>query len=375
MVHQRPSDERVAQAKLELQRTHGLTDFELIGKGNYGYVYKARMRNGEKVVVKMAYDSHEDFERRTRVIERLLVASEHSVDDRQYYTTNGIEYSAKVPGEDDGRPLVFCFMEALEGKDMLQHLEAHGRGMEFGELMKLIYRLAAAVHAFSSASIMLSDMKLENVFVHGARPDMFVTMIDYIESPTGCAVDRPCTDRVPRTKTYYELDRAKDETLASDVWRLALLVLDMLHVVVEAKGGSGARNFPAELIADGVDDGAARRDDAQRDALADTLRGCREVFGDVYDAELRTLRDVLALMLQADVRRRVDIAEVHKRLRKLFARAPTLHYDRRIARAVRALLAQTRRTSARASRRTPRKTHTQKQKQKGRTGSSRRRKS
>lgn len=272
-THQsRPSAQ---QRRLALQalREVGFTDFTTDPmRGTYGYVYFASFNpaaHGQatgathepsRVAVKVLLEHKNKFLRENGAAVRKLLNAElrrlehtrSAVSARR--TRNTTRAASRLRSADRRQFFVDDYIFTLPSTPgILYQMMERVPGMELGKYMKLLYRararkrkttdpevsatfpafhrlacsLVEAVHFFHQSKVVFDDMKLENVLVDPDHPN--VVFIDYNDSNIHCTRfkcgKRSDDNRVIRT--YQDLYNRTHST-AEGVWRLGLLLLDML---------------------------------------------------------------------------------------------------------------------------------------------------
>lgn len=271
----RPSPRQREHAKRELTKRFGLQPLRFIEKGGYGYVYKVPYK-GTTLVVKILLNDHRraDRDRSRHVslpkrIDRIRTCLLRALDkrnrnkrtararqdrsERQFYTED-----LAFPSRDGA--LMFHIMEYIPGWDMHRFFDKNGKVtaqkcalnpkrykvrsiITFPKLMRIWCRLMHAVDFFHDAGIAFNDLKPENTIVHSKKYN--VTLIDYIDSCTGCTHLKCAFDNPDLVRTFSD-KFADTPSLAEDVWRLALTMLDSASLLFP----DDIYDFPAERLKD-----------------------------------------------------------------------------------------------------------------------------
>ena len=271
----RPSPQQREHAKRELTKRFGLQPFRFIEKGGYGYVYKVPYKGTTLVVKIMLNDSQRADRDRNRHVslpkridrvrtcllraldkrnrKKRTARARHDRSERQFYTED-LAFPSR-----DGK-LMFHIMEYIPGWDMHRFFEKNGKVtaqkcalnpmrykarsiITFPKLMRIWCRLMHALHFFHDAGIAFNDLKAENTMVHSKKYN--VTLIDYIDSCTGCTHLKCAFDNPDLVRTFND-KFADTPSLAEDVWRLALTMLDTASLLFP----DDIHDFPAERLKD-----------------------------------------------------------------------------------------------------------------------------
>ena len=143
--------------------------------------------------------------------------------EQQFYTEDHAFRSKSHP------ELMYHIMEYLPGEDMQKYFAKYNEGkikLSFKELMRIFCSLIHCLRFFHESGIVFNDLKLENIIVNPEYKR--ASLIDYIESSTGCTRLK-CTDNSGVFKTIINPEN-NTPSLMDDVWRLALTILDAIHM-------------------------------------------------------------------------------------------------------------------------------------------------
>ena len=97
---------------------------------------------------------------------------------------------------------------------------------------------------FHEAGMIFDDLKLENVLVDPKYKR--VVIIDYIDSSTGCSKLKCQSDEDSHIVNTFVERHADTPSIAEDIWRIALTILDTIHLLTTGS----MSNMPANDIQD-----------------------------------------------------------------------------------------------------------------------------
>jgi len=230
----RPTPELVSLAEKEVTESYQVTNLERIGLGAYGYVYKGKYK-GVDVVVKISSfaNTKSILKQGPKIREILLqhlheknatksnVANQQRENEQQFFTEDHVFHSKRHKG------IIYHIMEYLSSRDMQMYLEDTATVLSFKELMKIFCSMLQAMQFFHESKLIFNDLKLENVLVDPKH--MRVVLIDYIDSCTECT-QLECTDANGIIVKTFGERRTGKPSIAEDIWRIALTILDAIHL-------------------------------------------------------------------------------------------------------------------------------------------------
>jgi serine/threonine protein kinase len=255
----RPSEAQTSIATKELG-AYGVRMNKQIGKGSYGTIYLATFQKS-LIVVKLTL-----FRRTPQVIDsvtKLKVLLHRNLcnlskrkrsprlrreqNEQQFFTE---DYAFRSHADPE---LMYHIMEYLPGQDLLAYFKAC-RNITFETVMKIFCSLLQAMQFFHSAGVLFNDLKLENVIV--CPKTKRVSLIDYIDSSTGCrrlecdvGSDEDEDAVVSTFADKYNDVRSK----AEDVFRVALTMLDAIALLTGLFEESDYEtDYPASVVKDGI---------------------------------------------------------------------------------------------------------------------------
>jgi len=248
----RPNPTQMEHATQELKK-YGVEIVEQIGKGGYGIVYLASYKNSS-IVVKMSLyrrtqsiiprisEMKKLFQSQLAVLSRqkrnTLLGTEKN--EQQFFTEDYSFQSLKDPA------MQYHIMEYVDGDDMFKFFRKNKRTLTFDDLMKIFCSFLQAVQFFHGAGVLFNDMKLENVMVNTAKRR--VSLIDYLDSSIGCK-HLKCSEPRDRTAIHTFEDIYNDtRSLAEDVWRIGITMLDALSILLNITH----KDYPANIIKDAI---------------------------------------------------------------------------------------------------------------------------
>lgn len=313
-----PTSDQLEMALEELQ-SHNVTDLENIGEGAFGFVYKGKYEGSVAVVKVSLYKHTKNILKQTPKIQKRLLSNlqrrssrksnpdlRQQKNEQQFFTEDHVIHSKKHP------ELIYHIMEYLPGKDLQEYFEEQANIAEDGkdkkdpltytDLMKIFCSLLHAMKFFHEAGIVFNDLKLENVFVD--RKYKRVTIIDYIDSSIDCSKLK-CNDREDAHIVKTFVDRHTDiPSIAEDIWRIALTILDGIHLLTTGEMADMPANDIQELITlhtYPMDDIAT--------IVNNEMNALRSKFN-LDEAAIDELRETLLDMLEENPAKRPDINEL-----------------------------------------------------------------
>ena len=165
--------------------------------------------------------------------------------EQQFFTEDHVLRSKQHPD------LIYHIMEFLPGKDMQVFLEDNARKeatdetrLKYDDLMKMFCSLLHAMNFFHEAGMIFDDLKLENVLVDPKYKR--VVIIDYIDSSTGCSQLKCHNDEESHIVNTFVERHADTPSIAEDIWRIAITILDAIHLLTTGS----MSNMPANDIQD-----------------------------------------------------------------------------------------------------------------------------
>jgi len=194
----------------------------LIGHGGHGAVYLASHReNGRRAALKVLSRRFADspemasrFVREGRILSRL-----------RHPNVVEILELGMLP---DGRP--YCAMELLEGRSLLQLLDARGR-LPVVEALEILAPVCAALEAAHREGVVHRDVKASNVYVEAGDPPR-VKLLDFGVARTAEAADAALTAVGQRVGSAHamapELIRGEPVDARADVYALGVLTFQLV---------------------------------------------------------------------------------------------------------------------------------------------------
>lgn len=217
-----------------------------IGKGGYGIVHRATYR-GKPIAAKVIYarrnEGLADQIRKFHTLFANTIAhhqkqreatgthtdASHAVE-LAYFTEDAL---LPIPAT-QGRPAMYVhLMELLPGKDMKYYLREHGKTMTLHDVLVMLCSVWHVLMFFHEGGATFNDLKLENVMIHPQTKR--ATFIDYFDSHTQCT-HTECAEEGDNIISTFDSDEFRDSAgFSEDVWRFALLTMDVLETVQRAK--------------------------------------------------------------------------------------------------------------------------------------------
>ena len=252
-----PSPKQLQMAMDELQ-SHNISELKQIGEGAFGYVFKGKFQ-GSYAVIKVSLHEHtKNILKYTPKIQQLLLSNlqrrterksnaqlRFEKNEQQFFTEDHVLRSEQHP------ELVYHIMEFLPGKDLQVFLEDNAKKdandntrLTYTDLMKIFCSLLHAMKFFHEAGMIFDDLKLENVLVDPKYKR--VVIIDYIDSSTGCSKLKCQSDEDSHIVNTFVERHADTPSIAEDIWRIALTILDAIHLLTTGS----MSNMPANDIQD-----------------------------------------------------------------------------------------------------------------------------
>ena len=304
---------------LEELRDHHVTEIEKIGEGGYGCVYKGKY-NGSYVVIKVSlYEYTKKVLKQTPKIRKLLLTNllqrnsrkssailRHQKNEQQFFTEDHVLHSEKHP------ELIYHIMEYLPGNDLQVFFETDGKKLKidpsrltFDDLLKIFCSLLHAMKFFHDSGIVFNDLKLENVLVDPKYKR--VTIIDYIDSSSGCSkLSCTCPDSMNIVQTFR--DRHNEAVcIAEDILRIAMTMLDSIHLLTTGE----MVNMPANSIQELITPYSYPMDKITV-IVNNEINALKERFN-LKEEKIKELRETLLDMLEENPNTRPDINELLER--------------------------------------------------------------
>ena len=284
----RPSKQSAAklQAKLEVL---GFKNFHQIGSGGYGLVYKATYK-GQQLAIKMMMLQENQFlidrirqmhtlfqntiQRRQRYHD--LRHDDEDVDTCFFTQDLAVPFNIEVEtanGSKETKHMLVHFMELLEpGGELKDYLNDEGNTLTIRDMMRILCSLMQAMHFFHDAGVIFDDLKVENLIVNNETKR--ITIIDFFDSHTNCTRTH-CRNTKHVVSTFSDTFNDKPGT-AEDIWRLALVILDMFEIVGLAKMNMLKNHksnawLPSDYISDYVSKATFRYPTTDIDQLVDKV--------------------------------------------------------------------------------------------------------
>ena len=252
-----PSREQLQLALDELQ-SHHVTEVKQIGEGGFGYVFKGKFQGSFAVIKVSLYQHTKNILKYTPKIHKLLLSNlqrrserksnaklKKEQNEQQFFTEDHVLRSKQHPD------LIYHIMEFLPGKDMQVFLEDNARKeatdetrLKYDDLMKMFCSLLHAMNFFHEAGMIFDDLKLENVLVDPKYKR--VVIIDYIDLSTGCSQLKCHNDEESHIVNTFAERHADTPSIAEDIWRIAITMLDAIHLLTTGS----MSNMPANDIQD-----------------------------------------------------------------------------------------------------------------------------
>lgn len=304
----RPNKTQMANAVKELKK-YNVHIVKQIGKGGYGVVYLATY-NKTSIVVKMSLfrrtksiipnitEMKKLFQSQLNVLSRRkrikLLRKEKN--EQQFFTE---DYAFRSLDDDT---MLFHIMEYLHGDDMFYFFKKNKKTLSYNDLMKIFCSFLQAVQFFHGAGILFNDMKLENVIVNNQKKR--VSLIDYLDASIGCKHIK-CTEPRDRTAIHTFEDVYNDtRSLAEDVWRIGITMLDALSILLNMTN----QDYPANIIKDSMTE-----TEYPTDIIEELVHTIVDNLKDRYKLDNQTsmaFKRILSSMLDKDPQKRPPVSKI-----------------------------------------------------------------
>ena len=312
-----PTPEQREMALKELE-DYQVTNLSQIGEGAYGFVFKGSYQGSYAVIKVSLYEHTKNILKQSPKMQRLLLTNlqrrnsrksdsllRAQKNEQQFFTEDHVIRSKHHPD------IVYHVMEFLPGTDLQVYLEEKAKKeaadpnevkLTYTDLMKIFCSLLHAMKFFHEAGIIFNDLKLENVIIDPKYKR--VTIIDYIDSSTGCSKLKCNEDKNAHIVNTLVDHHNNKPCIADDIWRVALTILDCIHLYITGT----MDNIPGSDIDRIITPYAYPMDDIMV-IVNNEMNALRERF-QLDEPAVEALRETLLDMLDPTPSKRPDINEL-----------------------------------------------------------------
>lgn len=304
----RPNNKQIANATKELKQ-YKVEIVKQIGKGGYGVVYLAKYKKSSIVVKMSLYRRTESIIPRITEMKKLFQAQlellsrqkrnktlKKEKNEQQFFTE---DYAFRSLEDDT---VMFHIMEYLHGDDMFHFFKKNRKKITYDELMKIFCSFLHAVQFFHGAGILFNDMKLENVIVNNEKRR--VSLIDYLDSSIGCK-HLECSKPRDGSAIHTFEDIYNDKrSLAEDVWRIGITMLDALSILLNLTH----QDYPANIIKDSITE-----TEYPTEIIEDLVHSIVDSLKNRYSLEDNVsvgMKRMLVSMLHRDPQKRPSVSKI-----------------------------------------------------------------